>query len=175
MAEHAVEGAPFYPPNEVQALGWIDEHSKLKCSVTGLMGFTEGVEYELHSKIENLAWEGSRVNLMHEEEALQYHGRELVIILHEPVSGASHHFHVEHGRVNPDKPKVEPRTVTGAGGTIKEYHWPVIRLVEHFEIPRPADIVTLRRDDYLANLARLDQLTERINTHQVMLAHSRES
>jgi hypothetical protein len=63
LADFESEGAPFYRPSESQALGWIDEHSALKCKAAGIGDCQPGKTYTITTSIETTAWKGYPVNL----------------------------------------------------------------------------------------------------------------
>ena len=155
LADYDREGAPFYPPNEVQALGWIDEHGQLACKAPGIGSCQPGERYTIASTVETTNWEGKKTNLLGEEERLSYSGRELLVTLTDP-DGVKHHFHVRKDeKIHEDETK--------PCGTVTARHWHIADLVRHFAIPIPQDIATLRPTEYQANLASIKRLEEIIN------------
>jgi predicted RNA methylase len=157
LAEYEREGAPFYRPNEIQSLGWIDEHGELECRIPGIGSCEPGKKYTIASTIEETLWEDTRTNLMGEKEDLKYTGRELLVTLTDP-DGIRHHFHVR-------KDDKEMEDDTDRKGAVTACHWHISDLVKHFHIPIPADIATLRPDEYAANLARIKTLEQIINAN----------
>lgn len=157
LEEYEREGAPFYTPNEVQSLGWIDEHSRLECRTPGIGTCQPGSHYTIASTIENTEWQGKRINLVGEEEKLTYTGRELLVTLTDD-SGCKHHFHVrkDDSLAEPEENPITHRIIA--------QHWHISHLVQHFHIPIPKDLATLRPEDYQANLARIMQIQAHINT-----------
>lgn len=156
LDEYAREGAPFYQPNEVQALGWIDEHGQLECKADGIGSFVKGHKYQIRTTIEETTWKAKKINLSGEPESLSYSGKELLVSIDDPT-GCTHHFHVR-------KDEEQKPEQTDKDGNIKALHHHVNELVKHFLIPIPKDIATLRPIDYQANLDRLGILESIINT-----------
>ncbi len=158
MAAHEAEGAPFYKPNAVQALGWVDEHSTLACIQPGIGTAKPGDRCEIKCTIEPTSWEGTKINLVGDEECLEFLGKELLVKLTDSA-GCEHHFHVRRDDAQA-KPQVDP------GGTVRIQHWHIADLIQHFQVPIPQDITALHPEAYRENLAILDRLQERIRTVQ---------
>jgi predicted RNA methylase len=156
LDEYAREGAPFYRPNEVQALGWVDEHSTLECKAPGLGTFRPGTRYPFRTTVEQTVWEDKRTNLDGEEEKLSYTGNELLISIFDE-DGCDHAFHVRKDEKSNDDETDKDNRVT-------RRHLLIDDLVKHFLIPIPEDIATLRPVEYQSNLDRLADLEAIINS-----------
>jgi|GEM_PF-3441456 len=156
--ERAVENynavrAPFFRPNPVQALGWIDEVERITATRSGLPGIVPGQRYKLRTYTEDIAYPGHKTNLAGEKEALTFHSQELVI----EVTGEDGFIHSFHVRRTEDQPE-------RSGQEDKTRHHLIPVLIDHFEIPIPADITTLHPERYTENkqiLARLEQRIRR--------------
>ena len=142
--------APFYTPNEVQALGWLDEESELPCAKPGIPGFRTGTSYPIRTWIENTEWADHKTNLAGERENLALSGRELVVEL-TADDDKRHHFHV---RRDDSKPIRESDAI---------HHHHIQALLDHFAIPIPRDVAQSNPAAYQANLARLDELEALVN------------
>lgn len=181
IAAYEAVRAPFYCPNEIQSLGWLDEESMIQCNATGIPGFREGQLYALRTWIEDTAWTGSKVNLMGVKEKLELTGRELVIEL-TADAGKLHHFHVRRPKPNAaaaalarrkaiaselEAPDDEDDTLADDIPPNKDdqgvTHHHVTSLTRHFKIPVPRDVAQTNPTAYQANLARLERLEELIN------------
>ena len=145
--------APFYTPNEVQSLGWLDEESMISCKKPGIPGFRPGHAYALKTYIEDTTWRDSKTNLSGEREDLTLSGRELVVELADDEQQA-HRFHV---RRDDAEAANTPRR-----GSASDHH--IQALLDHFQIPIPRDVAQTNPAAYQANLARLDALQSIINT-----------
>jgi hypothetical protein len=150
LAAYESVRAPFYTPNEVQSLGWLDEESEIQCERSGIPGFRPGQAYPLQSWIEDTAWRDTRTNLEGKPEKLELSGRELVICITDDDEKA-HHFHVRR-----DDAQI------GDAGSIHHHH--IKSLIAHFHIPIPKDVAQSNPDAYQTNLARLTQLEALVNT-----------
>lgn len=141
--------APFYQPEPVQSLGWLDEESEIVCERSGITGFQPGTSYPLQTWIEDTKWEDKKMNLEGETEKLSMSGRELVVCLTDDA-GEQHHFHVRRDDAD-----------LGSQGNIHHHH--IKTLISHFHIPTPMDVAATRPDSYLNYMDRLKKLESIIN------------
>jgi len=158
LDEFAAEGAPFYRPSETQALGWIDEHSSLKCIAPGIGNCQPGDMITLTSSIETTSWKGHKINLAGDKESLTFTGRELLVEMTDPA-GCKHRFHVRRDDADADEER-DPRTQQ-----VKVRHWWFADLIQHFDVPIPKDITSLRPDDYARHLAHMDRIQDQVIAH----------
>ena len=155
MAAYDAEGAPFYTPSKIQALGWVDEYSTLTCLQPGIGNALPGDACPITCSIESTNWTGEKINLAGNPEDLEYHGKELLVKLTDPA-GCVHHFHVRRDE-SKEKPHID------AHGNLRIQHWHIADLVAHFHIPIPKDITYLFPDRYQENLRIISQVESRIN------------
>jgi predicted RNA methylase len=142
--------APFYTPNEVQSLGWLDEESLIPCAKPGIPGFRPDHSYPIRTWIEDTTWNDTKKNLSGDTEKLILTGRELVVELLDD-SQNPHHFHVrrDDATLGPDRNDT--------------HHHHIQSLLNHFAIPIPRDVAQANPAAYQANLARIDSLESLIN------------
>lgn len=152
---HSVR-APFYPPNPVKSLGYLDEESAITCSKEGIPGIHVGDTCELRTWIEDTAWAGERLSLTGKKEELAYKGRELVV----EIKGNDGTLHQFHYRRDEDLPETEKNEQTGT----TTRHYPIEALTDHFEIPVPTDIAQLHPQEFQAFTAHLHLIEDRINS-----------
>lgn len=173
LREYDAVRAPFYRPNPVQALGWIDEESELVCSANGIPGIHKGDRLPLRTWIEDTLWHATRTSLGGKAEAFESRGRELVVEL-TATDGTLHLFHVrrDDATAQLDQAAIDATILrrieqAQAKSAPKEAdnlrHHDIRALLDHFHIPIPADIAETRPEEYQANLAALTQLEEIIN------------
>ncbi len=156
LMEFESEGAPFYRPSESQALGWIDEHSTLRCKAAGIGDCQPGRTYTISTSIETTEWKGTKINLAGDKEKIRYNGRELLVTITDG-SEVKHHFHVRRDDAKGGEDDADPDK------ELTERHYWFETLIHNFEIPTPRDITSLRPDDFAANLARMDIMQQEIN------------
>ena len=142
--------APFYTPNEVQSLGWLDEESEIVCERSGIPGFRIGQSYPLETWIEDTKWQDKKRNLAGDLEKLELAGRELVVALTDDAE-ETHQFHVRRDDAD-----------LGSRGGIHHHH--IKSLIAHFQIPVPRDVAHTNPTAYQDNLARLANLEALVNT-----------
>jgi hypothetical protein len=144
--------APFYTPNEVQALGWLDEESEIVCERSGIPGFRAGAAYPIRSWIEQTTWKDEKTNLAGDKEQLAMSGNELVVAV-AADDDTEHQFHV---RRDKDLPPLD------RNGT---HHHLIQSLIDHFKIPIPQDVAQINPQAYQSHLQRLTELENLINSH----------
>jgi hypothetical protein len=149
-------GAPFYRPSSTQALGWVDELGELECLAPGIGTCGPGDRCPIETRIEKTTWKGDKINLAGEKEELAFNGEELLVIMSDP-DGSKHHFHVRRDEEN-HADEIDPAT-----NKVKTRHWPLATLIEHFKIPIPKDITSLRPDDYQRYLDHLGEIEEMVS------------
>ncbi len=154
MADFDSQGAPFFTPSSIQALGWVDEFSTLSCQQPGIGSAMPGDACPIACSVEPTTWKGQRINLAGEGEDLEFHGKELLVKLTDPA-GTAHHFHVRRDEAA-QAPELNDQ------GRITAIHWHIADLITHFIIPTPRDITQLQPQRYQANLAMMDQLEARV-------------
>ncbi len=130
--------APFYPLNEVQRLGYLDEHDSILCR-KALPGFIAGHRYTVTSRTVPIERRERRMNLAGEMDLVEVTGAELLIELTGETERHAFTFDTKN------------KNITTTSHSLQT-------LVEHFEIPAVPDIATLRPDDYQAHLAAIDHL-----------------
>lgn len=158
LVEYDRDGAPFYQPSSTQALGWVDEFGELTCSAAGIGSCLPGDRCRIESSMEKTVWTGNKVNLAGEPETLEFSGEELLVVLMDP-DGSKHHFHVR--RDEKEHKDVEDK----ATGKVLIRHHTIAALIEHFHIPIPKDLATLRPEAYQENLAALDDIEAMVNSN----------
>jgi hypothetical protein len=175
--------APFYTPNEVQSLGWLDEESLITCAKPGIPGFHPGTAYPLRTWIADTGWQEKKRNLAGDKEDVALSGRELVVELTdsdgqphrfhyrradaddatdedgEGAAPASHHRQRQRGRGRQRYARPQHQAPDMDDG--RNHH--IQSLIDHFTIPIPRDVAQVNPAAYQANLARLDQLQALIN------------
>ena len=156
------EGAPFFTPNSVQALGWVDEYSTLSCLQPGIGTAMPGDACPITCTIEPTTWKGEKINLAGNPEELEFQGKELLVKLTDPA-GCEHHFHVRR-----DDSEVPPHI--DASGQLRIQHWHIADLIAHFHIPIPKDITTLQPQRYQENLAIIAMVEARVNENMAKSA-----
>ena len=162
VAAYEAVRAPFYTPNPVQSLGWIDEESFITCAKDGIPGIRVGDQCPLKSWIEETTWDDSKTNLAGNVESLELTGRELVVEV-TASDGSLHHFHV---RRDDATGELDAKSVAAAGtrtGPPPVRHYHIQSFLDHFEIPIPKDIAQTNPAIYQSNLARLDALELHVN------------
>lgn len=184
MQDFDAAGAPFFTPNSVQSLGWVDEYSALTCREAGIGAAKPGDSCPITCTIEPTAWEGKKINLAGEPEDLAYTGKELLVKLTDPA-GCEHHFHVRrddatgpdmrHGTldIRNSSSQISNRQPERSGDSRRQspisapkvHHWHIADLIEHFHIPIPKDITTLQPEKFQQNLAMLHTLEARVNAN----------
>ncbi|MEI6655061.1 MAG: hypothetical protein WCP45_09860 [Verrucomicrobiota bacterium] len=152
--------APFYTPNEVQSLGWLDEESLITCHKPGIPGFVPGQAYPLRTWIEDTAWHDKKTNLAGHEEDLALSGRELVVEVTDS-DDQPHRFHVRRSDADADASNSPPASRRSHSPSESHHH--IQSLIDHFQIPIPRDVAHTNPAAYQANLARLDSLQALIN------------
>ncbi len=149
IGEYDAIRAPFYTPNEVQSLGWLDEESEIVCERSGIPGFRIGQSYPLETWIEDTKWQDKKRNLAGDWEKLELAGRELVVALTDDKQ-ETHHFHVRRDDAD-----------LGSSGGIHHHH--IKSLIAHLQIPVPRDVAHTNPTAYQENLNRLAQLEALVN------------
>ena len=171
VKQYEAQRAPFFQPNPVQSLGWIDEVDNIRCiKAIPNARFVPGEHYPLSTKTEKTQWNAQKTNSEGEKDELRLFGAELAVIIFESpdlesmrdpegLPYAHHVFHVRES--NRQRDEEYPRD------TLTKKHHHVSELLEHFEIPQPLDVAQLQPESYEANLERLTKveahITRRIN------------
>lgn len=150
--------APFYTPNEVQSLGWLDEENQITCSTPGIPGFIVGGIYAIRTWIEDTMQRETKTSLTGDPENVELTGRELVVAITDE-DDAEHQFHVRRSDDLPNSPS--PPSANRQQPTV--IHHPIQSLIDHFSIPIPLDVARTNPAAYQANLAALDSIEAWIN------------
>lgn len=150
MARYESVRAPFYTPNPVQSLGWLDEQTHITAHSPGLAGVSPGDRCAVRTYQEHVTYDATKTNLAGDAEDISLSGMELVIEITSP-SGQVHHFHHRRDDNLPER-----------SGKTHHHLLPVI--FQHFEVPTPQDITHLRPADYHAHLAAIDRLQAHIRS-----------
>jgi predicted RNA methylase len=144
--------APFYPLNEVQRLGYLDEEDFIECKVNFSFGeedakpevcFVKGERYALTSRTVPVERHTTRANLTGELEEIEITGQELSLEITD-CFGFKHAF--THDPENSDMKE--------AGAVVSSVHG-LEKLLEHFVIPPVPDIASTRPEDYQRHIAQL--------------------
>jgi len=145
--------APFYTPNPVMALGWIDEVDCIEACTSRLHGIVDGRKYKLRTYTESIVISGEKTNLAGQREVISFRSQELVI----EISGDDGHLHLYHVSRLKDAPEVErkdDRTI---------HHHVIANFNEHFITPVPPDVTQANPALYQRNKAILLGLEARIS------------
>lgn len=135
--------APFYPLNDVQRLGWLDEEDMAMCAADlpspkdGKPVFLAGRRYCMSTLTVETERNVERMNILGTPQDCTLHGRELVVL----VRG-------EDGR--------EWRF----GDDTADFRWPAF--LEHFRLPEVKDIAQIHPDTYAAHMAWLEEFEKTI-------------
>lgn len=155
IAAYESERAPFFQPNPVMALGWVDENATITCHRKGLHGVTPGTSYQLRTWLEETDWEGEIINLAGKKEHVRYRGKELCICITLPDQ-TQHHFHVRRDNKLPDKETTPSHTT---------HHHTIETFLDHFHIPIPQDITQSDPLKHQQITQHLTAIEAQINTH----------
>jgi len=139
LAEYHAQRAPFYPLNEVQRLGYLDEEDMIKCKLEGLTGFKPGKTYPLSSETIDVERQDERLNLLGNIEEITLQGKELAFYI-EDERGDKHAF----------LPAEAPCSALRSFSSAREgdYHHDLHALIRYFEIPEVADVAQIDPDRY---------------------------
>lgn len=146
IAEYNSVRAPFYPLNDVQRLGYLDEEDSISCRTPLGTGFIPGKIYPIATSTRKVTRKGSKLSLLGERQELELTGMELFITITDG-SGAAHEF-------------------THLCEVKDEYHHDLECLIQHFVIPQVPDIAALKPDQFERNLQRLEELEGLINQNR---------
>jgi hypothetical protein len=139
--------APFYPLSDVQRLGFLDETDQIQFGKLGIEGFQVGEFYPITCSTCPTERDGSRINIMGEEEMVTYHGQDLVV----KIQDANEEWHAF--TTEPD--------VTDIPKGIAARH-SMASLVEHFIIPEVHDVAITQSERYLRNVAKIEAIEEAV-------------
>ncbi|HEX8312339.1 MAG TPA: methyltransferase, partial [Chthoniobacteraceae bacterium] len=145
---YAAERAPYYPMNETQRIGFLDEEDTIICR-KAFAGFTPGEAFVLESTTRKIERNFTRPNILGTEENVTLHGTELVIRVRHPQG-----LWWEFATFN-DEELARPSKDGSRKARLE-------LLPEHFIIPEVADVAMLHPEQYQANLAALAKLEERL-------------
>jgi len=154
--------APFYQLNDVQRLGWLDEHDTILCLRDGLAGFTKGESYEIKSETIEVERHTDKVNLLGKPEKVTLSGRELCFT----ITG-------DNGRIA----KFSPPIKVGAPPKDMAHHTPPRRnaitdkcdrydldiLVKFFRIPEVPDVAQIAPDIFERHVAKIHEIETEMN------------
>jgi len=154
IREYHAHRAPFYPLNDVQRLGFLDEEDAIECKQELAVGnalagrrevcFVPGQSYPIETSTRQVARSDIRPNILGVMEHVTYHGQELVIKIQ------------------------DGKKLWHSFGSFKEeeqneYVHPLEALLDYFTIPEVADVALVHPEKYAANLAKLDALQAAMN------------
>ena len=162
VREYEAIRAPFFPLNEVQRLGFLDEEDSIVCKkdLKNEHGeFHAGERYTLTCATRTLMQYEERMNLAGEMDKVMISGCEMVITITDRNTNRFEFL--------PD-PKAEIADDRGArgrlGGHAKSSNGnDLATLIEHFTIPKVADIAELWPDKYQAAIAALKEIEILLN------------
>lgn len=146
ISEYDSVRAPFFLPNEVQSMGWLDEESTIPCTAPGLEGIHPGDLCPLATWVGDTAWTGTRPNYSGDIEHFSYSGRQLVIEITAP-GGQRHQFHVRR-----DDDAKDSRLDAGV------WHHDQSLLPRYFRVPCPRDIASVFPERHAEMSTRLAQI-----------------
>ena len=151
VGEYNAVRAPFYPLNDVQRLGYLDEEDAIACR-DGMQGdFTAGKSYQLATSTRKVTRKGSKLSpVTGNKQELELTGVELFITITDN-GGNIHEF-------THRKP--------GDDGDGSAFHHDLETLVRHFTIPDVPDVARLRPQEYERALTELGELEELINQNR---------
>ena len=166
LMEYAAVRAPFFPLNDVQRLGFLDEEDTIVCKKDFRSEkhgeFFAGKSYQLTCATRTLLQFEERMNLEGEKDRVMISGCEMVITI---TDGNQNRF-----EFLPD-PKAEisdDRNGRGrlAGHAPSSNGHDLAALVDHFIIPKVPDIAELFPDKYQAAIAALKEIEIEIQQKQ---------
>ena len=80
VRQYNANRAPFYPLNDVQRLGFLDEEDSILCKKSG-SGFVAGRRYPISCSTEHVSREHKRPNIQGEMETVTLSGQEMAIVI----------------------------------------------------------------------------------------------
>ncbi len=162
------ERAPFYTPNPVQSLGWVDEEESLECCKDGLEACESGKSYPIQTSTEELVDTIQRFNTSTSTtDDIEANSQELVITVccgsqgTESHPDIEHKFHVRRASNIPEDVQTSHRN----GRRVSIHHHVIDALLAHFIIPIPEDRTALMPEEFKNNLNLIDHLQGQINTN----------
>ena len=165
LMEYAAIRAPFFPLNDVQRLGFLDEEDLIVCKKNFRSEahgeFFAGKSYQLTCATRTLVQFEERMNLTGEMDRVMISGCEMVITVSDRNNNRFEFL---------PNPKAEIADDRGSRGRLGG-HSPssnghdLAALIEHFEIPKVPDIAELFPDKYAAAIAALKEIESEIQ-HQ---------
>jgi hypothetical protein len=169
--EYHAQRAPFYPLNEVQRLGYLDEEDKIVCRREGLDGFKVGTSYELSSETIDIEHHDTRTNLLGKPEKVTFHGKELAFYI---VNGRGER-HTFCG-VPPEQQSKKstdfrhPDSLTDSGNNLRKSAESVDKrfhnlesLIRHFHIPEVPDVAQIQPERYQMFVGRIRAIEKQVN------------
>ena len=149
-AEYNASRAPFYPLNDVQRLGFLDEEDSILCKASG-HGFTVGRRYELTCSTEHVSREHTRPNILGKVEQVTLSGQEMAIV----ITDDAKHKHVF---------RVQDADEQGAqtDKTLGRTHHHVAELLELFDVPAVPDVAMIHPQKFRANLDRIAEIEAKL-------------
>lgn len=146
IVEYNSVRAPFYPLNDVQRLGYLDEEDSIQCKAPLGRHFIPGNSYALTTSTRKVTRKGTKYSILGERQETELTGIELFITITDG-EGAGHDF-------------------THLCEKKDEYAHDLETLIQHFNIPAVPDIAMLKPEQYERNLRRLEELEELINQNR---------
>lgn len=157
IAGYHSQRAPFYPLNEVQRLGYLDEEDTIVCKRAGIPGFKTGESYKLSSETVDVERPDERLNLVGEIEEVTYLGKELAFYIADS-NGKQHKF----SPVAPEHESQKP-VKDGRLQIVAEFTHDVEALIRHFHIPEVADVAQIQPERYQLFVDRIRQIEAQVN------------
>jgi predicted RNA methylase len=166
IAEYHSQRAPFYPLNEVQRLGYLDEEDRIRCkrawsTEQGAGSFIAGKTYELSSETIKFERSDQRPNLLGKLEKVTLSGNELAFYIVDE-NKARHCFS--------NVPLDQQAGVTRHSSLVTRHS--VETLIRHFEIPAVADVAQTQPERYQQFVSRIKQIEEEINRVKEQGSHA---
>ena len=152
VLEYDAIRAPFFPLNEVQRLGFLDEEDSIVCK-KDFQGFTAGQRYPIACATRTLVQYEDRRNLADEIDRVQISGCEMVVTITDSQGNRFEFLPhptskiVDKGRLNP----VDPSNGQDLAA-----------LIEHFEIPKVPDIAEIYPEKYQAAIRAIREIESSI-------------
>jgi hypothetical protein len=161
VGEYHAQRAPFYPLNEVQRLGYLDEEDMIVCKRDFGATLKKGESYPLSSETIDIEHHEERLNLVGNPEEVTLYGKELAFYI-EDSNGDKHSF----CGVPPEQQVVKrykDAVVTAAGGPDAGRKHDLQMLIRHFEIPEVADVAQIDPDRYQKFVDQIREIEKQVN------------
>jgi hypothetical protein len=152
IGEYHAQRAPFYPLNEVQRLGYLDEEDMIVCKRDGLNGFKKGDICPISSETIDIERHEKRLNLVGKSEDVSFQGKELAFYI-EDANGDKHSFcgvppDQVQARTGSSQTRYVDTSLTANDSRAAARRHDLQALIRHFAIPDVADVAQINPDRY---------------------------